>query len=472
MIIFGMLLATALAFGEESPQDEQQVLVIPLEKAIARALRFNRQLQGSFEGVQRAELGLDLSLSEFEYKVVPTSQIGYAGGRRDTEFTVGGGVDIHKKFTCGARLKISPSFSKLHDKYRSNILSSLNIPLLRRYGQEYTLAGVRAGEFAQRSTQRALWLAEIGTVVRTVSASYEIIRQEEIVRLTQESYQRLKCFKDAAVLKEKIGLADSLDVFRAEIELKQAEESLNNAQERLLDAYDVLKDILALPLNRQIKVEAPLTYRPSEVEMADAIQAALDHRLEIDQAADQVQETYRLSYLAKQNLLPDLNLLLTYNNLGEDHDFFRSCRRDRIHSWGIGFTTAGDMNQDAEQIAVEQSLIAVQASERNFIQTKENVVLDVKRSLRSLSRALKKIEVQREQIKSAQGELSLSRLKFDHGFANNFDVIQAEKNLRFAENSYLNAIIEHIVGEYQLWASMGFLIPDAEGNICYALQES
>jgi uncharacterized protein YqgC (DUF456 family) len=42
--------------------------------------------------------------------------------------------------------------------------------------------------------------------------------------------------------------------------------------------------------------------------------------------------------------------------------------------------------------------------------------------------------------------------------ANNFNVIQAGKALRNAQQNHWNAIIDHIIGEFQLLAAMGLLI--------------
>ncbi len=91
-------------------------------------------------------------------------------------------------------------------------------------------------------------------------------------------------------------------------------------------------------------------------------------------------------------------------------------------------------------------------------QTASTLTIEVKKAYRQLERAFKRINIQEEQIKSAKGELYLAQLKFDRGMANNFDVIQAEKNLRSAELNYWHALVDHIVGEFQFLAAMGVLI--------------
>lgn len=445
---------------EESFETEDGFLVFTLETAVVRALQYNRQMVGQYESLQKSQLGLQLAETEFELKIDPNGQAGYTGGGRGgSGGTAGAGVDLAKKFSYGTRFTLSPSFTKSGHFFHTNIKTTITQPLLKGFGQEYTLSGVRASQFALRSALRALYLSQVSLINKTLSSCYEVIRQEETLKLNQESFDRLRQFRDAAKMKEKIGLADGMDVLRAEIELKQAEEQLHNVKERMQEAHDVLKELLALPLDYTIKVEAPMVYEKMRTNQDEAIQTALQNRIELDQALDQYDESCRLSKLAKQNLLPDINLVLTYNNLGSHHDFFRSCTQAyREHGWGVGFTTSSEINRDAEQIAFQQSLLAIAGSERGDQQTSDNVILDVKRALRTLSRSATKIEVQSQQIKNAEGELSLSRVKFDHGQANNFDVIQAEKNYRSAQGNYMNALIEYILGEYQLCTSLGLLI--------------
>jgi outer membrane protein TolC len=155
--------------------------------------------------------------------------------------------------------------------------------------------------------------------------------------------------------------------------------------------------------------------------------------------------------------MPELNLVLNYSNCGRDEYFTTSCCRRRESTWGVGFTTSTDFDPKSEQIAYEQSVLAMDAAARGIEEAKAALTLEVKKALRVLHRAFKRIEVQEKQIHTAEGELHLSQLKFDRGMANNFDIIQAEKSLRSAEIAYWGALIEHIVGQYQLLAAIGRL---------------
>ena len=456
-LFFGLLIL-GFPFSIEA-NAPKECLVLTLTDAIARALNYNRQFLSALEGISQSQNSVELADSEFTIQIAPNSRAGYVGGgHAGTGFSYGGGIDLSKKFTTGTQITVSPLLLKNPDHYHTELRALISQPLLRGLGRDYQLSNILASQFALRTAYRSLHAAQIQLIMRTIQALYEVVKAEKTMELNQESYQRICLFCQAAKLKEKIGMSDALDVYRAEIEFRHAEDALTSAQERLQEAQDILRDLLALPLDSNIKVEVPLIYTPGSINLEEAVQSALENRIEMDQSEDQWRENSRLARVAKKNLCPELNLVFNYANCGRDEIFTRACTRHRESTWGIGFTTTTDFNPLAEKMVYEQSLLAIGAAERGVDQTKATVILDVKKSLRQLQRANQRIHLQENQMKAAEGGLLLAKIKFDRGMSDNFNVIQAEKSLRGAQLTYWSALIEHIVGEFQLLASTGLLI--------------
>lgn len=435
-----------------------QSLVLNLEKAVNIALSAQRRIGNAKEAILLSEINLELAESEFDLRFIPKGDTGYIGGGRAGEgFTFGTGVEASKKFSNGTRFSIYPSTMKAAKHFKSNVKTTLTQPLLRGFGKEYTLAPVFAAQYANRGAMRAYYLTQVRLILQTVTALYEIIRQQSLADLEKESMARVKKFCLSTRIKEKIGLCDALDVYRAENELKQAEDSLNQAEERLQEAKDHLRDTLALPLDQPIQVDVPIVYDPVTISLDEAVKIALESRIEIDQAKDALQESRRLQRIAKDNLWPEVNLVIDYTSFSRDETFTSSWTNKRESKWGIGFTTSTDIAKPRETAAFEQSELAVSDAQRNMEQVQDNVILDVKRTLRSLQRAHDKIVLQEEQILNAKKGFHLARIKFEHAKANNFDLVQAEKTLRLAQTAFISAIIEHKVGEFKLLASLGML---------------
>lgn len=437
----------------------EEPIILDLTQAVSQALNCNRQLLGTLDQLTYSQYGVQLAESEFNVQIVPNGRAGYVGGGHAGKgFSVGTGVDVHKKFKTGTEISIGPTILKTVDHYHTEVRAKVAQPLLRGLGSDYQLSNIMGAQFALRTAYRNLYIAQVQLVVRTIQSLYEMIKAEKILLLNQESHQRISRFYQAAKLKEKIGLSDALDVYRAEIELRHAEDSLTGSRERLQEAEDLLRDLLALPLDAKIAVNVPLQVTPNTVELEEAIQLAFDHRIEVDQSEDERAESRRMVKMAKKNLSPELNLVFEYANAGRDEIFTRACTRHRESTWGIGLTTSTEFNPFGERIAYEQSLLEAEAAVRGIDQVKALLVLEVKKTLRQLERAYERIHLQDEQIKTAEGELALAKVKFDRGMADNFNVMQAEKSLRSAQQTYWTSLIDHIVGEFQLLAVVGLLI--------------
>lgn len=444
------------AFSEDATS-----MTLTLEMAINRALVRNRELETARDRLDSSWYSIVSAESAFELKLIPTGGGTVRGGSgTETGRSIGGGVALSKKLLTGTTIEAGPTVEWTDDvegNYVSGIEASVSQPLLRGLSIEANRSGIDSAEFAYRSSRRALYLSRVDTVVRTVTASYEVVRQRELLRLNRESAARLRVLVDAARAKERLGVSDSVDTYRAEIQLKQAEDNLLSARQSFEDALDNLKILLDLPLDAALDIEAPLTYSMIRMPEEMAIGIALEERVELEQAEDNARESRRSARVAKHNVLPDLDVLMSYFGFGQDDSIYQSDDLDNDR-WSVSVSTTTDLMRTAERAAFAQSRIAVRTAERNLDVQRDEIVRQVKRELRSLERSEKRIDNQLEQIRQAEGQLSVSRVKFERGLADNFDVIEAEISLRSAQTELLSAVLDYIVGGYRLRATLGTLL--------------
>ena len=431
---------------------------LTLETAINRALEANRGLRDVMDQVEGTRLSLVAAEYEFELQIVPAGEARIAGDSDEgSADSLGAGISLRKKFDVGTDIIITPKTRKANDLYNTGVDTRLIQPLLQGFGKEYNLSGVRSAEFGTRSAQRSLYLRQVSTVLLTIGAVYDVIRQRELFKLNEESAMRLRVHAVAASAKNKIGLANQIDVYRAGFQQKQAEDNLNTAREAYRDALDNLKIILALPLEEEIVVEAPLDYNLVRIAKGQAVSTALKNRVELDQAKDNIRESERLSRVAKHNIWPNLNVVLNYSRFGSGENFGDSTGFNQ-DSWNVGLVTSTDLARTVERVAYDQSLLNVQGTQRNYNLLRDEVVREVKRNFRNLRASENSVAIQEEQIRQAKGQLALAQVKFRFGLANNFDLIDAETKLRIAQTNLLSAVLDYIVGTNRLRAAMGTLV--------------
>ncbi len=431
---------------------------LTLEAAINRALEANRGLRDVMDQVEGTRLSLVAVESEFELKIVPAGEARITGDSDEgSTDSLGAGISLQKKFDVGTDIMITPQTRKTDDLYNTGVDTRLIQPLLRGFGKEFNLSGVRSAEFGTRSAQRSLYLRQVSTVLLTIGAVYDVVRQRELFQLNEESALRLRVHAEAASAKNKIGLATQIDVYRAGFQQKQAEDNLNTAREAYRDALDNLKILLSLPLEEEIEVEAPLNYNLVRITKEQAVSTGLKNRVELDQAKDNIRESERLSRVAKHNIWPNLDVVLNYSRFGSGENFGNSTGFDQ-GSWNVGLVTSTDLARTVERAAYDQSLLNVQGAQRNYNLLRDEVAREVKRNFRNLRGSENSIAIQEEQIRQSKGQLALAQVKFRFGLANNFDLIDAETKLRIAQTNLLSAVLNYIVGTNRLRAAMGTLL--------------
>jgi outer membrane protein len=449
-------------WGQESGTPQKTLSrsesVLTLTDVINLALHANRSLISSSYGVENQRFSLDAAQSEFEWKLIP----GADASATDDTSSIGAGVTVEKKFVPGMVASLNPKITRFSDDYDTREYSgefgvSLTMPLLRGFGSEINLNSVRTAEYSLRTAHRSHYLVKVNIVLEAVSATYNIVEQRELVHLYQDQTESFQGHVVIAKTREKIGLATPIDVYRAEIRLKDAQDNLNRAHEALRSAGDRLKIVLATPLEQAIQVVAPLDYQPLDITLEKAVATALQNRVEIEQVDDQIEEARRASRVAKNNLLPQLDLVANYTRLGNDDQFSRSFNLNEDF-WAINLTSTTDWSRTAEKAAYQQTLLAVKADKLNRWTRIDGIKREVRQNFDSLLKAAERMQIRNEQISQARGKLALAEIKFGHGMANNFDVIEAQTELETARVNLLAAKIEHIIGRYRLRAAMGTLI--------------
>ena len=433
---------------------------ITLDQAVNIALGANRSIIFSANTVANSELSLEAAESEFEVKFAPTvgTSVSDAGTASDTESTVNVKSVVEKKFTFGPKGSIGPRVVRFDSgEYTTGIGVSFNIPLFKGFGREYNLNRVDTSNHNLKNVRRSYYLQRDRTVVDTVSAVYDIIKQENLEKLYGTQVEMYQGHEKTATIKEKAGLASSIDVYRAKISIKDAEDNLSRTQKALADAKDRLKLILAISLSMDIQVTAPVEYVPVILQQEQAFETALANRVELRQARDSMDEAIRKSRIAKHSLWPDFNLIMDYERAGTSEDFSQSMDFEE-NTWIVSLTGGSSWPKTAEKAAFSQSLISVKTERLRLELKRDEIQREVRGQIEVLKEAENSIKIREEQIKTAEGKLALAKVKFRHAMADNFNVIESETELENAKVNLLSARTEYIVGTYKMRSVLGTLI--------------
>jgi outer membrane protein len=437
-------------------------IVLNLDQALNLALQTNRNIANSQYGAESQRYSIDAARAVFDLKLIPTTGVSLNGGNNTDYKIFSAGFQLQKKLEYGTSVSIGPQITSTSQQstqqYTTDMGVTVTQPLLRGMGKDITTDSVQSTEFAYKSSLRNVYQTKVNTVLETISAFYDAVRQEEMLRLYEKMVARLKGHSEIARAKEKVGLATPMDTYRAEIPLKEAEDAMITVSTAFQDAKDRLKLILALPQNTELEVTVPAAPVFRELSLNDAIDMALKKRIEIEQMNHDMAEAERKAAVMKHNILPELNLVVGYGRYATAETMGQSTGVD-LDRYSVSLQAGTDIFRTAEKAAYQQSLISIKTLRLNMESRMEDISRQVRKQWLSLKEAVKRTEIRKSQITQGEEKMALAEVKFAHGMADNFDVIEAEKELQSARGNLLAAEIEHAIGIYNIKAIMGELVP-------------
>lgn len=421
-----------------------------LEQAIQYALIHNRTLQNARLGLSSSEMSVQTAESTFDLQVLPLGSIGFSS---DEQNSWQAGATLSKPFKTGADFTISPRVSESDDDVTTDVAVSLSVPLLQGAGKEFAMNNVFSTRYAYESARLSFYSQQINTILQTVSSVYATIRTNLQIQLLEKQMKLLNAHLALAKIKERSGIISAMDLYRAEIRLNDVQNELTSIKEQHADNIDSVKDVLGIPQNGKVVLTAPLEFEAVKINLDEALGIAQSNRIEIETADRALNERKRLLLIAKNNMLPQINMQLGYNLSGDDA--FDELEED---SWSITFQSDTDLFRTSEKNAFRQSQIQVRQATLELESSKENVNQQVRSELNSLEKQERRIELREKQVTQTIGKLRLSQSKFEHGMTDNFVLIEAQTQLQEAQTNHLFERINYIIGMYRLRAALGTLL--------------
>jgi outer membrane protein len=457
VMILGILFKGGLAEGNTADPAVVNTTV-SLEQAIEMALSQNLSLQRTQLGVTDSHIALQSKQADFHVKIIPTGLLEYSSADQGEWHA---GATVSKKTEEGLTFSVIPGMVNRGEGYETGVGAALNVPLLRGLGKENVMDGVYSGVFAYENARLSFYRQQVDIVLQAVAAVYNSIKTQQQIVFLENQTKNLREHLALAKIKEKNGLITAIDLYRAEIRIKEVQDELTGLREEYANALDKVKELLAIPQGGEIAVTAPVDLRPVETSPEKALEIALENRIELEQGKLAIREAERKQALAKNNLLPQLDMNVRYNRFA-DNASLTGLPED---SWIVSFSSNTDLLRTQEANNFERSKLAFQQATLDYREQKERIAKDVRSQLNSLEKQGRSIAISKEQIVQTTGKMKLSESKFRHGMGNNFDLLESQTQLQRAKTNLLFDTINYIIGTYRLRSVLGTLVAREAGVV-------
>ena len=260
---------------------------------------------------------------------------------------------------------------------------------------------IKTARYDRRMKERQLLNTVYQTIFAVKSAFYEVLYQRELIRVNRSALERDSTLVVASESKVIAKLATRRDVLSAEIQLASDKASLIKSQSEYELALDALKEVMGLPIEMPVVlVGVELSYAPVSLHEEHLLRHALQNNPALHDAEAGVDRSELQLKVAKNQRLPQLDLIAAYNG---------SFEKDTDQNIGIyttGFVAAVSLNYpflNREAAAnAETAEIAVWQQQDHLLNLKRQLTLSVRSIVRSTHSSIEAINTLKRTIEAAQ----------------------------------------------------------------------
>ena len=296
-------------------------------------------------------------------------------------------------------------------------------------------------------------------IEKVAQAYWKVYQAQQALQNIQENLALTE--KTAQVVEGsfKAGLAKKIDLDRITVALNNLRSAEQQASSGLTLAKHALKYLMGLPITEPISLPKDAfkaDYRLA-FEKGDA-----SNRTEI-KALEKQKELLTLSAKAtRSGLYPSLALQATYGYLGMGPKTpLIYGKKDKVYwsnysaiSLGLNIPIFSGFGTKAK---VQQALIEIEALDATLKDTRLAMDLAQENAQTQLANNLLTIQTQEENVKLAQEVLSNTQNNYQQGLASLTDLLESERALSDAKNSYTNALLSYKLAEISLLKAQGNL---------------
>ena len=250
-----------------------------------------------------------------------------------------------------------------------------------------------------------------------------------------------------------------------------------NARVRLMqdkqqyaNVLDGFKILLGLPISARVQVDYPTSLTdlnrigplPVAVAPEAAFDVAIQTRPDVLRQAAALRDAERDIEVAADSFLPllDVTLGISAENIGaRDAAAVRFDRHTRYGALSFQYDLDQTDNRDAYRLA----LIARDRARRSWDEFVDDLRLDIRQSYRQLQYSQQTYELRLRNVEIAKRRRKLAVLQQKDGEASARDVLEAEDDLRQAQNNVTDALVTYTTTRLELLATLGLLTVDEKG---------
>lgn len=433
---------------------------LSVEEVVEAALQASPELLDTVDQLASAQANLAGVRSNFLPQVTPFFNRLVRDDTNGTNSLFG--VSVSQQFSFGPLLKgllqvLRPSLSGTG--YASAYSFEVNQPLLQGADPVVPAEPLWQATLFRNTQARAVTAFRRQTVLTAWTAYLNVALGSSLVENSREQVARADRIVAASEAKYAAGTVSRLDVLRSQQLAASARLQLNDSVNFLADAQDALTRLTGRPPGATFRVVLPRSLPVKVPDDDTAIDHARAHREAILEQQERLRDAEISLRIARSNILPSLSAYAGWGGTGASSTLGGSLSAIGPSSFTLGFRSNASLNVGLSLAQKREADIALGAARRNLSVMEQDVVRDVRQSLRRLRLAQERLPIEEANLEVAAAQFEVANMRYEKGLSSNFDLVDAETLHNSSRIAVLTSRNELLLAELGLLVTSALLDP-------------
>jgi len=362
-------------------------------------------------------------------------------------------------------LNIDMPPSLFYPEYESFAGLRLTQPLLRDFGPEVQLAGLRVAQTDRRLATLAWKLKVTQVVAAVIKNYYDLVFASDDTVIKVENIGRARILEDQNRSRVKNGVGSELDVQQAAVAASVREEELISAEYLQKEKANLLlRDVVAdldpssIPM---IRPAHTLGAAVPPLVRGELMHEAVAHRLEYRQAREQIGKQEIKLKFARNQLWPRLDLIgsLGANGLNSSSGSALGDSFETSHpAWSIGLMITVPLGNRQAKAQLKEVQTEKEQLLLSFKQLEIDLALQVDTAATRVETSQRRLATTRQSVTATQATLDAENKRLTQGVGVSFNILEAQKDLASATSREIAARADLNKSLVDLWLATGTLL--------------
>jgi outer membrane protein TolC len=272
---------------------------------------------------------------------------------------------------------------------------------------------------------------------------YSVYQSQQSMEIAKQAYENMQKSYEVSKNKVDAGLSAREEIFQAELNLASSKSDYENSIVTLENTKDEFKIMIGMSLYDDFIVLPNIKVDTVQVDIAFAIDKGLQYRMELRQQQINI-ETSEFDLIQTKALNEFKGNLDLSVGLFGDNENLVNIYKNATDNEGVSLSLTiplWDWGEKKSRIKASEASIA--SSKISLEEEQNNIILDIRKTYRSLLNLQNQIGIARQNVTNAQLTYDLNLEKYKNGDLTGMDLNIYQNQLSQKQLSYTNSLISY-----------------------------